>query len=282
MSACRPTFDSSRRVPSCAFTLVELLVVIAIIGVLVALLLPAVQAAREAARRTQCTNNLRQIGLAMANYASEREKLPVGCEGCGQFPVGKRTSWLLRLLPYLEQQSLADLYDDSLPAKHATNREVAIVVEDFLCPSEPSDVLFSETKTWKGCAFTDYGGVFGVEGTDSGSGTAIDEENLGVLLYNDPVQLTEITDGTTKTLAVAELLNRRISECVWTNGENVFAQEETTPINANSGFGGDLGSPHPGGALGVFCDGRADWLADSTDQRVLIAMLTKAGDEVSP
>src|SRR5262245_64832193 len=88
-----------------AFTLVELLVVIAIIGVLVALLLPAVQAAREAARRSQCTNNLKQLGLAVHNYADANK---------GAFPVGEYSwgwgTWLVGLLPYIEQQNLYDLY----------------------------------------------------------------------------------------------------------------------------------------------------------------------------
>ncbi len=264
------------------FTLVELLVVIAIIGILVAMLLPAVQSAREAARRISCTNNLRQTGLALLNYALVKESLPMGCDGCGLFPVGKRTSWLTRLLPFLEQTTLADQYDDTLSATEATNRAVAIQVTEFLCPSEPSDKRFDTSKSWLGCAYTDYGGVFGVEGASSGNGQTIDEANLGVFLYNLATQLSEITDGTSKTIAAAELLNRRISECVWTNGENVFAQEESTPINAPSGLGGDIGSPHPGGAIALFCDGHVAWLANSTEQPLLNGMLTKAGGEVLP
>lgn len=255
---------------------------IAIIGILVAMLLPAVQSAREAARRTSCTNNLRQTGLALLNYALVKDSLPMGCDGCGQFPVGNRTSWLTRLLPYIEQQALADRYDDSLPATDQANRLVAIQVAEFLCPSEASDKFRDTSKSWLDCAYTDYGGVFGVEGTNSGTGQAIDEANLGVFLYNEAIELSEITDGTSKTIAAAELLNRRISECVWTNGENVFAQEESTPINAASGLGGDIGSPHPGGAIAVYCDGHVGWLNDAIEQPILNGMLTKAGGEVLP
>lgn len=282
MSIAKNTHPLRTSKSSDGFTLVELLVVIAIIGTLVALLLPAVQSAREAARRISCTNNLRQTGLALLNYALVKDSLPIGCQGCGQFPVGKRTSWLTRLLPHLEQQSLADQYDDSLSATAPVNQAIAIQVAEFLCPSEPSDKLVDTSKSWRGCAYTDYGGVFGVEGSAAGTGQAIDEANLGVFLYNDPVHLSEITDGTSKTIASAELLDRRISENVWINGENLFAQEESTPINAASGLGGDIGSPHPGGALALYCDGHVEWLSNSIAQRLLNGMLTKAGSEVLP
>lgn len=91
------------------FTLVELLVVIAIIGILVALLLPAVQAAREAARRNQCVNNLKQVGLAMQNYHGTYNQLPLGNAGCCS------GTWQMRILPFIEEQALADLYQ-FLPA----------------------------------------------------------------------------------------------------------------------------------------------------------------------
>ncbi|WP_197526520.1 DUF1559 family PulG-like putative transporter [Botrimarina colliarenosi] len=271
-----------RGAPLRAFTLVELLVVIAIIGGLVALLLPAVQSAREASRRTACQNHLRQIGLALQGYADGRDALPIGCEGCGSFPAGKLTSWNTRLLPHLERHSLADAYDDTLPAKDVANRAVAIVVEEFLCPSEPEPQQIEPTGSWRGCAYTDYGGVFGVEGVGAGSGSGIDEENFGVLVYDTPIQLADITDGLAHTLAVAEVLERRTADTVWTNGHNVFAQESTAPINAASVLGGDLGSPHPGGALGVFCDGHVQWLASETPQAQLNAWLTRAGGEVTP
>lgn len=263
------------------FTLVELLVVIAIIGVLVALLLPAVQAAREAARRMSCQNHLRQIGLALAGYADTRDALPIGCEGCEGFG-GRLTSWYTRLLPHLERSALYDAYDESLPADDSSNREVAIVVSEFLCPSETLDRLQEVGGLWRGCSYADYGGVFGLEGEEAGDVSSIDAGNLGVLVYDDAVRLADITDGLSKTLATTEVLQRRVQETVWINGHNVFAQELTVAVNVVSSLGGGVGGPHPGGALGVFCDGHVQWLADDTPQPTLNAWMTRAGEEVTP
>ena len=279
-----------------AFTLVELLVVIAIIGVLVALLLPAVQAAREAARRTECTNRLRQIGVALAIYAERGDAMPVGCSGCKpptlpaceSSPYARLfTSWNVRLLPMLEHQALADRYDDQLIAAAPGNLEVGgSVLDDFLCPSEPSDKLSEEFGVWRGAAYTDYGGVYGVEGDgrdgpECGDQT-LNDESLGPLLYDHGTLLAEVTDGLSHTAAVAELLERRTSEAVWINGHNLLAQEASTPVNGISGFGGDIGGPHPGGALATICDGSVRWLTDEMDQQALVALLTRAGEEVTP
>jgi prepilin-type N-terminal cleavage/methylation domain-containing protein len=134
-----------RKNPRGGFTLVELLVVIAIIGILIALLLPAVQAAREAARRSQCTNHLRQIGLAMHNYHTSFGTLPYATgvhypnpdpSVHGTFSNGG--TWCVFLLPYLEQQALYDEFDLNQHMKHPSNAEaVTQVVSTFLCPSDP-------------------------------------------------------------------------------------------------------------------------------------------------
>jgi prepilin-type processing-associated H-X9-DG protein/prepilin-type N-terminal cleavage/methylation domain-containing protein len=138
-----------------AFTLVELLVVIAIIGTLVGLLLPAVQAAREAARRTQCTNNLKQLGLALQNFHEARKTLPEGwlCEDPGSPPdnhhaeEGRGWGWASRILPYMEEKSLFETHIQSRLATStdaisdlvaANPAAVQTVVQGFLCPSDSS------------------------------------------------------------------------------------------------------------------------------------------------
>jgi prepilin-type N-terminal cleavage/methylation domain-containing protein len=119
------------------FTLVELLVVIAIIGILVALLLPAIQAAREAARRSQCTNNLKQIGIAIHNYHDARRKLP-------PFRVlDHQQAWLVLILPYLESQEVADLWDINLGCYFDQTLEFRkTVIENYICPSMNHDTPF--------------------------------------------------------------------------------------------------------------------------------------------
>ena len=123
-----------------AFTLVELLVVIAIIGILVALLLPAVQQAREAARRTQCQNNLKQIALAVRSYNAANEMFPPGSvhtAGNTQ-PENAYMNWAIASLPFLEQQNLFDQYDPSLYNTHPDNRPVLRTQLAMMqCPSDP-------------------------------------------------------------------------------------------------------------------------------------------------
>ena len=120
----------ARRSPAGGFTLVEVLVVIAIIGILIALLLPAVQAAREAARRMQCSNNLRQIGLALHNYESAQGVFPPS------YSNNPRHNMLAFILPYLEQGPVSDAYCWELAWNHSDNHAATHVdIEVFVCPS---------------------------------------------------------------------------------------------------------------------------------------------------
>jgi len=140
------------------FTLVELLVVIAIIGVLVALLLPAVQAAREAARRIQCTNNLKQLALACHNYNSAHGKLPASnyaFEGPPRYPLGWGSfagahTWIESLFPFIEEQAIYDRLDFDKKITHRRNWQVfnGIVIDKLACPSDTDAGLFPNTREY--------------------------------------------------------------------------------------------------------------------------------------
>jgi prepilin-type N-terminal cleavage/methylation domain-containing protein/prepilin-type processing-associated H-X9-DG protein len=278
------------------FTIVELLVVVAIIGALVALLLPAVQAAREASRRAQCQSNLRQIGLALSSYEGRQKAFPIGCIGCrytppmpGQPPkVQLFLSWNAHLLPDLEQAALWHSIDLAVPTYSEPNRTTgATQLGAFLCPSTDIDERLSRGGLWKGQAFTDYGGLYGVEGkgheaTDPDALQWLDDKWLGVLVYENAVRARDIADGIAYTAAVAEMLRRRESETEWLCGHNVFAQDGESPINGDSQLGNEIGSPHPGGALLAFCDGHVEFISESLSQRALNALLTRAGEEAAP
>jgi len=220
------------------FTLVELLVVITIIGILIALLLPAVQAAREAARRGQCTNHLKQIGLALHNYAQALGVFPPGAVGCDsggdrsdicadQYnPPGTRTgnSGFLMLLPYLELQTLYDQFDfrnggpwrwwgDSLVELTAPNYQPAQVRPAvFVCPSDNSKPTVSHS-AWPNThgiqvAVGSYALVQGTNGPSAGWATiAAKVHNTGVFRYRIPCRTEEILDGLSNTIFVGEVID---------------------------------------------------------------------------
>src|SRR5262245_7270384 len=156
-----------------AFTLVELLVVIAIIGILVALLLPAIQASRESARRASCTNNLSQLSLAVHEYEASHEYFPAGTVNpkgpIQNLPNGQHISWIVRILPYFEERTLFDHIDTSLSAYHHKNdRARQTSINTLICPSSPED-------DW---AFSNYAGCH------HDSEAPIDANNNGVFFLN--------------------------------------------------------------------------------------------------
>jgi prepilin-type N-terminal cleavage/methylation domain-containing protein/prepilin-type processing-associated H-X9-DG protein len=270
-------------------TLVELLVVLAIIGTLVTLVLPAVQMARESARRAQCQSNLRQLGIAMALHANARGAFPVGCIGYRPEPpeqLPRSWSWNVQLLPFLERPALAESFDLSIPSAKPPNKApAATIVAEFLCPSTTETDLRNPIGLWKGCAFTDYAGIYGVEGLGRNradgdtSIQTVSDESLGICVYEEPVAPKRVLDGLAKTASIAETEVRRETESEWVSGQNIFAHDEATPINTRRQTGNEVGSPHPGGASVVFCDAHVEFVAESIEQDVLNAMLTRAGGE---
>lgn len=185
------------------FTLVELLVVIAIIGILVALLLPAVQAAREAARRTACTNNLKQIGLALHNYHDTFNAFP----SAGLYPVGATGfSWSAqaRLLPFIEQANLQNLINWSVP--YSGQPAVAgTKVPVYLCPSEVNNRKRPDPQPTDP-NFTHYPLNYAANmGTWFVFDPASQQGGFGLLAPNVPTNMASVVDGTSNTLAFAEV-----------------------------------------------------------------------------
>jgi prepilin-type N-terminal cleavage/methylation domain-containing protein/prepilin-type processing-associated H-X9-DG protein len=254
-------------------SLVELLVVIAIIGVLVALILPAVQQSREAARRTQCLNNLRQQGIALHSYHNALSTFPSGCieRRLGMNKTARQIGWGALLLPQLELQTVADQLDLSLAFDNPRNAVgAAIVLPVFICPSVDRAMQTPTT----GRAPSDYGGIYGPHFTgDSNS------PPQGMLLYDTPVTLANVIDGTSTTLIVSEdSIFLPIGE--WISGMTVF--DVSFAINTAPNLDNDIHSNHPRGANGLFVDGAARFLPESLATKVLSAICTRAtGEPVS-
>lgn len=197
------------RTPKSGFTLVELLVVIAIIGILVGLLLPAVQSARESARRMQCSNNLKQLALATHNYESAYKRFP-GLTGSSSF------SPQARILPFIEQGNLQNLIDFSLPlyvgpAWRAQLNPVFVpaaqtVVPTFLCPSDAAEPTRA-TQDASGNSVT-VAGLNYMFSYGSGTSTHYDDRYRtdGIVWENSWARFADITDGTSNTVMLSEAL----------------------------------------------------------------------------
>lgn len=213
----------SRSVPS-GFTLVELLVVIAIIGVLVSLLLPAVQAAREAARRMQCSNNLKQLALALHNYESTFTMLPpsrsavdVAIEDNASNKSAYQ-SWTTMVLPYIEQSGLSELVDFNYAWSSLKNRPaVSVQLSVYTCPSTPG--TDRRDPVWvKGAAAGDYGSVNEIKKkfytSVAGLADPGDNARSGVLAKGTSNRFRDILDGTSNTILLAEAAGQ---PAVWTS-----------------------------------------------------------------
>jgi prepilin-type N-terminal cleavage/methylation domain-containing protein len=282
--------------PLRGFTLVELLTVIAIIGILVGLLLPAIQSSREAARRSSCTNNLKQIGLAIAAYQTARTVYPASntdelnnWDTVGKIP---NHSWASVILPFIEMRNLETTIDYSLSAMHPRNQPAAEhIVPIYRCPS------------YTGAQFTDDRhyplGPYSIGNYVSIGATDVDHiwgpgvEPDGVIFPRSAIKPAEITDGLTNTMFIAESREERMR--VWIDGRtaaNTALQYNPTDgidrasLNVTPYYDdGDIvcaygpSSMHPGGAYHLLGDGSAQFFRDDIAPAVYVALCTRAGDE---
>lgn len=256
----------SRRRATRAFTLIELLVVIAIIGVLVALLLPAVQQAREAARRSQCRNNLKQIGLALHNYHDAFQTFPQAAfwkdYRTGVTNPTRCFTWITMLLPYIDQAPLYNTMNFSLPLWGQLDSSGAQLgskkVPVLLCPSDPG---FQGGTNPHQLAWTNYAGTEGYDWWFRGNHPISGMFNLNVC-----VKIADIVDGTSNTISVGECStqgfqpNNNVPGHLHMGGgiprtdgqNNAVFRSALVATDTNNDVAGAYGLLHPDGSAGGF------------------------------
>lgn len=255
-----------------AFSLIELLVALAIIAILIALVLAAVQRVRESARRTECMNHLRQQGLAVLNYESATGHLPPGAvQGPFQrlgIPAGVGHGLWVFVLPHLEQTPVAARYHLDLSYNHPDNQPAATArLAMLMCPNADPN----RTAQWNSGRF---GGVADYVPLDVNPFLAdlalIDPVSCfdSAMPPNKLVKLTDITDGTSNTILLAEASGR--PGMAWSS--------PLVPAGLREVFGGSNGL-HRGGAPICLADGSTRFVPDSTDLRILAHLATRAGGE---
>ena len=284
------------------FTIVELVVVVAVISILIALLLPAVQSAREVARRMQCHNNLLQIGLALETYAASSRVYPPGVvdfQGpVSNDPAGYRFGWAARLLPFLEQRNVYNHLNFRLGAFSDANVTATDVrLNMFICPSNP----MTTPMNYAGCHHD-------VE-------KPIDADDHGVFFLNSRVARADLVDGPASTIFVGEALGSAVlggwaigtsatlRNAGWgVNGDDPVESALARSANARKSQGGDFdpvvlqsmieagelggelvggfGSRHSDGANFLFGDGSVRFLKRQIDGRVLRALAHRSDKEL--
>ena len=288
-----------------AFTLIELLVVIAIIGMLIALLLPAVQAAREAARRMSCSNNLRQIGIAVHNYHDTEGYLP---------PAKNRNgfTWAGAILPFAEQQSIRSLVSLDLHVSAPVNKGLAThKIPMYLCPTEPNlqireaEVMEFALGEWPipktNVCLNHYGGIQGIYADGGPSSTVGSIVPNFIEDYSDypnvkrteisPIGLEALMGGTSNTLMVAETSYYATNDyyCGWLGGDAgivtkriVNFSPKCAHFNGKTGmldnsytcsecleYVYDIRSFHSSGANGLYGDGSVHFLPETTAMEII-------------
>jgi len=288
------------------FTLVELLVVIAIIGILVALLLPAVQSAREAARRTSCANNLKQIGLALQSYHDAHRSFPSGytsdVDTAGN-DIGPGWGWGAMILPFMEEKPLYESLHLDQAIEAAVNAVPRVTsIKSFLCVADDAlptwsavqrDSSGNPTTTICDVAAANYVGVFGV------SEPGVDGE--GIFFRNSKIAVKDIKDGTSQTMIVGER-SFLWGQATWVGAVTkaklfpppnspaqliidnasamVLGHTSEGPPNAPGIEANNFSSAHGQGANMLFADGHGRFISTNIDRMVFRYLSTRAGGEI--
>ena len=304
------------------FTLVELLVVIAIIGVLVALLLPAVQAAREAARRSHCSNNLKQVGLAMHNYLSAKNTFPTGifmylgppdapashCSNPGNSNTYTGWSWSTFILPYLEEMTTYQRIDfkENTYAGPKSFKAGGTFISSYVCPSDPEGAGLvhccstppNGTDPREDLARTNMAGVSDSRDWSCASSGFPRLDGNGMLFNRSQIRPRHITDGTSKTLIVGEIVglsklaNAPFTGMFWptwnimhtANGINLPLRPDFASLpGADSPWNVStmsFASHHPAGCHFAFADGSVMFVNETINDSLLAALTTRDGGEI--
>ncbi|NQT37211.1 MAG: DUF1559 domain-containing protein [Planctomycetes bacterium] len=310
MKRCHASQSEIRDLQPGGFTLVELLVVIAIIGILIGLLLPAVQAVRAAARRMQCSNNLKQIGTALHNYHSSQNCLPFG----SSYTLAQTGTWASFILPQLEQKALYDRFDFNLNMRNPANQEaVTTIVNSYICPADPqgedpimdnrcnynpspSMALWYPVSMGPTAPGTCDPWCAGGQGSYccQGKRYGTDAPFGGVGMFARhfrKIRFEDVTDGTTNTIMGGETLPAHCIHNV-AFGNNFPIAGTMIPLNTMEGKGGTdhntsqhwrtcgFKSLHSGGANFMLGDASVRFFSESIDYRVYNELGTRAGGEV--
>ncbi|MEN6458427.1 MAG: DUF1559 domain-containing protein [Thermoguttaceae bacterium] len=287
-----------------AFTLVELLVVITIIGILIALLLPAVQAAREASRQMSCSNNLKQLGLAMHAYHDLCGRLPAGWRAYDPtthqpYALGEPGwGWAAALLPFVEQGNVSEClihFDKSLTATENAQARLA-ALSLFRCPSDSGKPTFTWTPDEPSAisagsvelATANYIGVFGTQDVHECGSTPNGQQctSDGVFFHNSGVCFRDITDGLSNTFVAGEKTTD-LEHSTWLGAPagdecapGLVVGTASQPPNSEESDSHNFSSHHPTGTNFLLGDGSARLVSQMIETSVYHAMCTRSGGEI--
>lgn len=304
-----------------AFTLVELLTVVAIIGVLIGLLLPAVQAAREAARRTSCTNNLKQLGLAVHGHHNALKFVPPGFQSYGRsgpsdysWRDGFGVGWNVFLFPFMEQQAVFDGFVTALKTKNASyvlytpiavgdirwdqggNAVYKTILTDVICPSDTLPQLNPHAgKSDDNWPKSNYLGMAGNDALHSrwqDGGLEYDYEGSGMFFPNSQVRFRHVTDGLSNTLLFAEQSGNQSStwcgvrfgkylDFVLKSSHDDWPYRINSPASHSHAIRNAVRSNHPGGAMFCLADGSVVFLNETIAPALYDDLGTRAGGEAA-